>query len=194
MIDKVSKSAGILLSAVGLLGLFTVGHSLVAAFNTFYWSDLIVHLLYLACFMLMFLYLFDVGVSSHAMFKYSLLTFGLTILLQNILFPPPSPSSGFTAAASFLAVAIIGALIVWYMGWRDIHRSNRMAVVILVALVISCALYTWSALRMGAIFTSMVITVIGIWIRPLIAACIFACYLFRMKKKYEKPGDNPDVQ
>lgn len=194
MIEKVSKSAKVLLSVVGLLGLFTVGHSLAAAFNTFYWSDLVVHLLYLACFVLMFLYIFNAGVSSHAMFKFSLLAFGLAILLQDILFPQPSPSSGFSAAASFLAVAIIGALIVWYMGWHDIHRSNRMAVVILVALVLGCILDTWSAMRMGTIFTSMPITVIGIWIRLLIAACIFACYLFRMKRKYEKPDNNPDVQ
>lgn len=194
MNEKVSKSAKVLLTVIGLFGLITVGHSLAVASTCFSWPDLIVHLLYFACFALMFLYLYKTNVTSHVMFKYSLLIFGATILLQNILFPAPSPSSAFTAATSFLAVAIVGALIVWYMGWRDVKRSNRMAVIILAALVISCGLYTWAALKMGPYFTSMLITVIGIWIRPLIAASIFACYSFRMEKKYEKPGNNPDVQ
>lgn len=194
MQEKVSKSAKLLLSVIGIFGLVTVGHSLAVASTSFSWPDLIVHLLYFTCFVLMFFYLYKENVTSHSMFKYSLLIFGVTILLQNILFPAPSPSSGFTAAASFLAVAIVGALIVWYMGWRDVKRSNHMAVVILAALVISCGLYTWAALKMGAYFTSMTITIIGIWIRPLIAASIFACYSFRMEKKYEKSGNNPDIQ
>lgn len=194
MKEKVSKSAKVLLSIIGIFGLVTVGHSLAVASTSFSWPDLVVHLLYFACFVLMFLYLYKENVTSHTMFKYSLLIFGATVLLQNILFPAPSPSSAFTAMTSFLAVAIVGALIVWYMGWRDVRKSNHMAVVILAALVISCGLYTWSALQMGAYFTSMTITVIGIWIRPLIAAAIFACYSFRMEKKYEKPGNNPDVQ
>lgn len=183
-----------MLSAIGLLGLITVCISLYVAITDFSWPDLIVHFLFVTCFLLLLVYLYRGGMSSHAMFKYSLLTFGVTIILQNVLFPPPSPSTGFTAMTSFLAVAIIGALIVWYMGWQDVKRSKHMALVILAALAIDSSLYTWSLYVMGARFTSMTVTVISIWVKPAIAACIFACYIFRMAKKNEKACNNSNIQ
>lgn len=76
MKEKVSKSAKVLLSIIGIFGLVTVGHSLAVASTSFSWPDLVVHLLYFACFVLMFRYLYKENVTSHTMFKYSLLIFG----------------------------------------------------------------------------------------------------------------------
>lgn len=183
MNDKLDRSSKIVLTIFAALGFIVLCHSISVAYSCFSWPDLVVHVMYLACYGILFAYLYKDDVSSPMMFKSSVFIYCLTILLQNILFPAPAPSPGFNALTSFLSVGIVGCFIIWTLGWRNVKVNKLLSIIILVAIVISCGFYTYGAIVMGPYFTSMAITIIGIWIRPFVAASIFVCYAFRMEKK-----------
>lgn len=186
MKEKMEKSSKIVLSVFAAMGFIVLCHSAYAAWNCFSWPDLVVHMLYLVCYAILLAYIYKDDIPSPLMFKTCVFIYCLTILLQNILFPAPAPSTGFNALTSFLSVGIVGAFIIWTLGWKNVKVDMILSVCILVAIVITCGLYTYATLMMGPYFTSMEITIVGIWIRPFVAAAIFICYFFRMKQKQKE--------
>lgn len=194
MNDKLDKSSRIVLTIFAALGFIVLCHSISVAYSCFSWPDLVVHVLYLICYGILFAYLYKEDISSPMMFKSSVFIYCITILLQNILFPAPAPSAGFNALTSFLSVGIVGCFIIWTLGWKNVKANKMLSVIILIAIVISCGFYTYGAIVMGPYFTSMAITVIGIWIRPFVAASIFVCYAFRMEKKDREKEQNKRLE
>lgn len=78
----VTAVAALLSVGIMLFGVFHYGLS-----NT--WPELVLNLFYIACLVMMWMYFFDIRITTQQFNYWSSVCVGITILLRDILFAPP---------------------------------------------------------------------------------------------------------
>ena len=144
-------------------------------------EELILNMFYLACLTMIGLYFFNR--MSPNQFNYSCsLCVGMTILLRDILFPPPLAIYAIHVICLFLSVMLLLMLVFFYARkqWKT-YTKRDLWMIFLVDVVIA-ALYNYdNYFEPTEIYTDYLL--IEIWIRPTITYGLVACFVTEVEEE-----------
>ena len=132
----VTAVAALLSVGIMLFGVFHYGLS-----NT--WPELVLNLFYIACLVMMWMYFFDIRITTQQFNYWSSVCVGITILLRDILFAPPLMYYSLHLACSTLSILLLLMLTFFYARkeWKTYSKSNLWMIFVvdcLIALPTSC--------------------------------------------------------
>lgn len=156
-------SVGVMLYAVAHYGLYEAGEELVLNF------------FYIACIVMMWMYFFNRLSTDH--FNYwSSICVGITVLLRDILFPPPLATYALHLACLTLSVYLVLMLTYFYArkDWKGYSKNNLWFIFIVDALI--AALYNYD-IMIEEIGEERAFLLTEIWIRPTITYGLVACFV-----------------
>ncbi len=174
---KKAKVFDIVIAAIG--GTLSVGVMLYAVFHfglSEVWPELVLNLFYIACLVMIWMYFFNYRISTYQFnYWYSVLV-GMTVLLRDILFPPPLSFFSLHLICLVLSVLLLCMLTYFYArkSWRSYTKRNLWAIFIIDMLI--AAFYNYD-LYIQPIneYTDYLLT--EIWIRPTITYSLVACFV-----------------
>ena len=165
----ITAVAGMLSVAIMLYGVFNIGLSET-------WPELILNLFYTACLVMIGMYFFNYRITTQQFNYWCSISVGITILLRDILFPPPLAYYPIHLACFTLSVLLLCMLTFFYArkNWKSYTKSNLWAICIVDILIAS--LYNLDiCLEPSDELTNYMLT--EIWIRPTITYGLVACFL-----------------
>ena len=143
-------------------------------------EELILNMFYLACLVMIGLYFFNRMDTNQFNYRCSLCV-GMTILLRDILFPPPLAIYSLHVICLFLSVWLLLMLTFFYARkeWKT-YTKRDLWMIFLVDVVIA-ALYNYDIyIEPTDIYTDYFL--IEIWIRPTITYGLVACFVTEVEE------------
>ena len=175
---KNAKVFDIVITAVG--GTLSVGVMLFGIYHFGLresWPELVLNLFYIACLVMIWMYFFNSPRTNTQQFNYWCSIFvGTTVLLRDILFPPPLAYYALHLGCLVLSVLLLCTLTFFYArkDWKSYTKSNLWAICIIDILIAS--LYNIDIyLEPINEYTDYFLT--EIWIRPTITYGLVACFV-----------------
>ena len=182
--SKNAKVFDIVITAVG--GTLSVGVMLYAVFHfglLNVWPELVLNLFYIACLVMIWMYFFNTRLFTTQQFNYwCSISVGMTVLLRDILFPPPLAFYALHLVCLVLAVLLLCTLTFFYArkNWQSYTKRNLWVICIIDILI--AALYNYDIyLEPINEFTDYLLT--EIWIRPTITYGLVACFVTETSNK-----------
>ena len=181
--DKKAKIFDIVITAVG--GTLSVGVMLYAVFHfglSEAWPEMVLNMFYIACLVMTWMYLSNYRL-THQQFNYwCSVSLGATVLLRDILFPPPLAFYALHLSCLTLSVLLLCALTFFYArkNWQSYTKSNLWMIFVIDVLI--ATLYNYDIyLEPVNEYTNYLLT--EIWIRPTITYGLVACFVTETEKK-----------
>ena len=173
---KNTKVFDIVITAVA--GMVSVGIMLYGVYHFGLreaWPELILNMFYIACLTMIWMYFFN-RLDSHRFNYWCSLSVGMSVLLRDILFPPPLSFYALHLSCLVLAVLLLCMLTFFYArkNWQSYTKRNLWAICIidmLIAAIYNCDIY----LEPISEYTDYLLT--EIWIRPTITYGLVACFV-----------------
>ena len=167
------------ISIVLLAGIASVGMMIYAVFHFGLmnaWNELILNMFYLACLVMTAMYFFKVGITTNQFNYWCSLCVGITVLLRDILFPPPLINYPLHLACMTLSVLLVLMLIFFYSrkDWKTYSKRNLWMICI-VDMVLATLYNIDIILEPTDEYTAFMLT--EIWIRPTITYGLVACFV-----------------
>ena len=167
----ITAVGGTLSVAVILYGVFHFGLSET-------WPELVLNVFYIACLVMIWMYFFGSRRITTQQFNYwCSVSVGMTVLLRDILFPPPLANYPLHLSCLTLSVLLLCTLTYFYArkNWRSYTKLNLWSVFIIDALI--AALYQFDIMCYESVdeYTNYMLT--EIWIRPTITYGLVACFV-----------------
>ena len=171
-----SKIIDIVITAVG--GTLSVG---VMLYGVCYfgladaWPELVLNMFYLACLVMIWMYFFNYRITTRQFNCWCSVSVGVTVLLRDILFPPPLATFPLHLACLTLSVLLLCMLTYYYArrNWRSYTKRSLWAICIIDMLI--AALYNYDiCLEPISQYTDYLLT--EIWIRPTVTYGLVACF------------------
>ena len=145
------------------------------------WPELVLNLFYIGCLVMIWLYFFD-RMSTQRFNYWSSISVGMTVLLRDILFPPPLANYPLRLSCFTLSVLLLCTLTYFYArkDWKSYSKSNLWAIFIIDVLI--ATLYNIDIMWFEPIdeYTNYMLT--EIWIRPTIIYGLVACFVTESAK------------
>ncbi len=140
------------------------------------WPELVLNVFYIACLVMIGMYFFNYRITTHQFNYWCSLSVGITVLLRDILFPPPLAFYSLHLACFVLAVLLLLMLTYYYArkDWKSYTKSNLWSICvvdILIATLYNIDIY----LEPTDEYTNYMLT--EIWIRPTITYGMVACFV-----------------
>ena len=160
-------------------GMLSVGVMLYAVYHfglAEAWPELILNIFYLACLAMIVMYFFNYRITTKQFNYWCTLCVGVTVLLRDILFPPPLVNYPFHLVCLTLSVTLVLMLTFFYArkDWETYSKSNLWMICI-VDMVIATLYHIDTILEPTDEYTAFLLT--EIWIRPTITYGLVACYV-----------------
>jgi hypothetical protein len=181
--DKKAKIFDIVITAVG--GTLSVGVMLYAVFHfglSEAWPEMVLNMFYIACLVMIWMYFFNYRL-THQQFNYwCSVSLGATVLLRDILFPPPLAFYALHLSCLTLSVLLLCTLTFFYArkNWQSYTKSNLWMIFVIDVLI--ATLYNYDIyLEPVNEYTNYLLT--EIWIRPTITYGLVACFVTETEKK-----------
>ena len=143
------------------------------------WPELVLNMFYMACLVMMWMYFFN-RLKSQQFNYWCTLCVGMTILLRDILFPPPLAFYSLHLACISLSVLLLLMLTFFYArkNWQSYTKNNLWVICIIDILIAS--LYNYDIyIEPFSEYTNYMLT--EIWIRPTIMYGLVACFVTEKK-------------
>ena len=184
MVKKKKKKAKIFdIGVAAVAAILSVGMMLFGVF--FYgleetWPELVLNLFYIACLLMMGMYFFN-RLDTQRFNYWSSVCVGVTILLRDILFPPPLAYHWIHLTCFTLSVLLLMMLTYFYArkDWQSYSKGNLWLIFVVDALI--ATLYNIDIyLEPFDEFTYYGMT--EIWIRPTITYGLVACFVTEAKE------------
>ena len=140
------------------------------------WPELVLNVFYIACLVMIGMYFFNYRITTHQFNYWCSLSVGITVLLRDILFPPPLAFYSLHLACFVLAVLLLLMLTYYYArkDWKSYTKTNLWSICvvdILIATLYNIDIY----LEPTDEYTNYMLT--EIWIRPTITYGMVACFV-----------------
>ena len=174
---KNAKIFYIVITAVA--GMLSVG---VMLYGVFYfglgeaWPELVLNMFYIACLVMIWMYFFNYRITTKQFNYWCSVCVGITVLLRDILFPPPLAFYALHLACFTLSVLLLCMLTYFYArkDWQSYTKRNLWAICIIDMLI--AALYNYDIfIEAYDEYTNYMLT--EIWIRPTITYGLVACFV-----------------
>ena len=164
----ITSVAAVLSVGTMLYGVFHYGLS-----NT--WAELILNMFYIACLVMIGMYFFN-RLDTHRFNYWCSISVGITVLLRDILFPPPLAYFSLHLVCLTLSVLLLCTLTFFYArkNWQSYTKRNLWAIFIIDMII--AALYNYDIfIEPINEYTEYLLT--EIWIRPTITYGLVACFV-----------------
>lgn len=139
------------------------------------WPELVLNMFYIACLAMMWMYFFTIRITTEQFNYWSSLCVAMTVLLRDILFPPPLAFYSLHLICLVLSVLLILMLTYFYArkDWKS-YTKRSLCVLFIIDMVIA-GLYNY-VINHNPIneYTNYLLT--EIWIRPTIVYGLVACF------------------
>lgn len=145
------------------------------------WPELVLNVFYIACIVMIWMYFFN-RLPAQQFNYWCTICVGVTILLRDILFPPPMDYYSLHLACLTLSVLLLLLLTYFYArkDWESYTKGNLWTIFIIDMLI--AILYNIDIiLEPSDEHTAYMLT--EIWIRPTITYGLVACFVSETKKK-----------
>ena len=156
-------SVGVMLYAIGHFGLQEA------------WPELVLDLFYIVCLVMIGMYFFN-RLDTHRFNYWCSISVGMTVLLRDILFPPPLAYYSLHLVCITLSVLLLCTLTFFYArkNWQSYTKRNLWMICIIDMLI--AVLYNLD-IYLGPVneYTNYMLT--EIWIRPTITYGLVACFV-----------------
>ena len=172
----ITSVAAVLSVGTMLYGVFHYGLS-----NT--WAELILNMFYIACLVMIGMYFFNSRRISTQQFNYwCSISVGITVLLRDILFPPPLANYPLRLSCFTLSVLLLCTLTYFYArkDWKSYSKSNLWAICGIDVLI--ATLYNIDIMFFEPIDEYTNYSMTEIWIRPTIIYGLVACFVTESAK------------
>ena len=140
------------------------------------WPELVLNMFYIACLVMICMYFFNFHITTHQFNYWCSISVGMTVLLRDILFPPPLAFYALHLLCLTLSVLLLCTLTFFYArkNWKSYTKHNLWAVFIIDLLI--AILYNYDIyLEPFNEYTNYMLT--EIWIRPTITYGLVACFI-----------------
>ena len=145
------------------------------------WPELVLNLFYIACLVMIGMYFFN-RLDTHRFNYWCSISVGITVLLRDILFPPPLINFPLHLACLTLSVLLLCMLTFFYArkNWQSYTKRNLWA--LCVVDIIIATLYNYDIfIEAYDEYTNYMMT--EIWIRPTIMYGLVACFVTETKER-----------
>ena len=147
------------------------------------WPELVLNVFYIACLVMIWMYFFNSRRITTQQFNYwCSISVGTTVLLRDILFPPPLAYYALHLSCLTLSVLLLCMLTYFYArkNWQSYTKRNLWGICIVDMLI--AALYNLDIyLEPINEYTDYLLT--EIWIRPTITYGLVACFVTETEKE-----------
>ncbi len=147
------------------------------------WPELVLNVFYIACLVMIWMYFFNSRRITTQQFNYwCSISVGTTVLLRDILFPPPLAYYALHLSCLTLSVLLLCMLTYFYArkNWQSYTKRNLWVICIVDMLI--AALYNLDIyLEPINEYTDYMLT--EIWIRPTITYGLVACFVTETEKE-----------
>jgi hypothetical protein len=148
------------------------------------WPELVLNVFYIACVIMIWMYFFNYRITTQQFNYWCSISVGITVLLRDILFPPPLAYFSLHLACLALSVFLLCLLTFFYArkNWRSYTKRNLWLICIVdiaIATLYNIDIYIEPINE----YTDYMLT--EIWIRPTITYCLVACFVTEAKKAAE---------
>ena len=143
------------------------------------WPELVLDLFYIACLVMIGMYFFN-RLDTHRFNYWCSISVGMTVLLRDILFPPPLAYYSLHLVCITLSVLLLCTLTFFYArkNWQSYTKRNLWTICIIDMVIAS--LYNYDIyLEPINEYTTYMLT--EIWIRPTITYGLVACFVTETK-------------
>ena len=157
-------SVGVMLYAIGHYGLQEA------------WPELVLNLFYIACLVMIGMYFFNYRITTQQFNYWCSICVGMTVLLRDILFPPPLAFFSRHLICLVLSVLLLCMLTFFYArkNWQSYTKRNLWVLCIIDILI--ATLYNYDIyIEPINEYTNYSLT--EIWIRPTITYALVACFV-----------------
>ena len=157
-------SVGVMLYAIGHYGLEEA------------WPELLLNLFYIACLVMIGMYFFNYRITTQQFNYWCSICVGMTVLLRDILFPPPLAFFSLHLICLVLSVLLLCMLTFFYArkNWQSYTKRNLWVICIIDILI--ATLYNYDIyIEPINEYTNYSLT--EIWIRPTITYALVACFV-----------------
>jgi hypothetical protein len=139
------------------------------------WPELVLNLCYIACLVMMVMYSFK-RLESQRFNYWSSVFVGITVLLRDILFPPPLESSPLHLVCLTLSVLLLLMLTFFYArkDWKSYTKRNLWMLFIIDSVIAGLYNYVIYHNPINE-YTNYMLT--EIWIRPTLIYGLVACFV-----------------
>ena len=144
------------------------------------WPELVLNLFYIACLVMMGLYFFN-RLDTQRFNYWSSVCVGVTILLRDILFPPPLDYHWIRLMCFTLSVLLVMMLTYFYArkDWQSYSKGNLWLIFVVDALI--ATLYNID-IYLEPLDETSYYAMTEIWIRPTITYGLVACFVTEAKE------------
>jgi len=140
------------------------------------WPELVLNLFYIACLVMIWMYFFNYRITTQQFNYWCSISVGITVLLRDILFPPPLAFYSLHLICFTLSVLLLCMLTYFYArkDWKSYTKRNLWAICIVDILI--ATLYNYDIyIEPYSEYTNYMLT--EIWIRPTITYGLVACFV-----------------
>ena len=140
------------------------------------WPELVLNLFYIACVAMMWMYFFNKNFTTQRFNYWCTVCIGITVLLRDILFPPPLAFYALHVVCLVLAVLLLCTLTFFYArrNWKSYTKRNLWTICVIDILI--ATLYNYDIyIEPFTEYTNYMLT--EIWIRPTITYGLVACFV-----------------
>ena len=143
------------------------------------WSELVLNVFYIACLLMIWMYIFN-RLETQKFNYWCSVCVGITVLLRDVLFPPPLADYPLHLVCLTLSVLLLLMLTFFYARkkWKSYSKRN-LWMIFFVDMAIA-ALYNY-VIYLNPVdeYTDYLLT--EIWIRPTITYGLVACFVSEVK-------------
>ena len=143
------------------------------------WPELVLNMFYMSCLVMICMYFFN-RLDTHRFNYWCSISLGTTVLLRDILFPPPLSNFALHLSCLTLSVLLLCTLTYFYArkNWQSYTKHNLWIICIIDIMI--ALLYNYD-IYMEPIneYTDYMLT--EIWIRPTISYGLVACFVAETK-------------
>ncbi len=140
------------------------------------WPELVLNLFYVACLVMIGMYFFNYRITTHQFNYWCSISVGITVLLRDILFPPPLAFYALHVVCLVLAVLLLCTLTFFYArrNWKSYTKRNLWTICVIDILI--ATLYNYDIyIEPFSEYTNYMLT--EIWIRPTITYGLVAFFV-----------------
>jgi len=140
------------------------------------WPELVLNVFYIACLVMIWMYFFNYRITTNQFNYWCSISVGITVLLRDILFPPPLAFYSLRLVCLVLAVLLLCTLTYFYArkNWKSYTKRNLWTICIIDILI--ATLYNYDIyIEPFSEYTNYMLT--EIWIRPTITYGLVACFV-----------------
>jgi len=180
---KNTKVLDIVVTALG--GTLSVGVMLFGIFHFGLeetWPELVLNVFYIACLVMIWMYFFAYRITTRQFNYWCSISAGMTVLLRDILCPPPLANFTLRSVCFTLSVLLLCTLTYFYARkeWQSYTKKNLWVIFLIDALI--AVFYHIDLMYFEPIdeYTNYFLT--EIWIRPTITYGLVACFVTEMQE------------